>query len=160
MPTTTARIKVEAVGNIYFDISNTNFSIITGVPSPTPTATPRRNSDTDSKLHARLVGRCRLPGRRRGPGRRQLTSQPTDASTPSGGRSADIAGADFTNPFEYNPVTNTWTTKAATFPDHKVNNMACGVLTVGGTDRRSIAWAALSLPGRRRPQLASSVTTP
>ena len=50
-----------------------------------------------------------------------------------GGRSADTAGADFTNPFEYDPTTNAWTTKAATYPDNHVNNMACGVLTVGGT---------------------------
>jgi hypothetical protein len=50
-----------------------------------------------------------------------------------GGRSSDVAGSDSTNPFEYNPTTNTWTTKAATFPDTGVNNMACGVLTVGGT---------------------------
>ena len=50
-----------------------------------------------------------------------------------GGRSADVAGADFTNPFEYNPATNTWVAKAAIFPDNKVDNMACGVLTVGGT---------------------------
>ena len=39
MLTTTARIKVEAVGNIFFDISNTNFRIITDAPIPTPTAT-------------------------------------------------------------------------------------------------------------------------
>ena len=50
-----------------------------------------------------------------------------------GGRSADTAGADFTNPFEYDPATNSWTTKAATYPDNMVDNMACGVLTVGGT---------------------------
>ncbi|MFZ1454251.1 MAG: reprolysin-like metallopeptidase, partial [Ferruginibacter sp.] len=36
-PTTTARIKVEAVGNIFFDISNTNFNI-TGAPTA-PTVT-------------------------------------------------------------------------------------------------------------------------
>jgi hypothetical protein len=35
-PTTTARIKVEAVGNVFFDISNTNFSI-TGSGSPPAT---------------------------------------------------------------------------------------------------------------------------
>jgi hypothetical protein len=42
-------------------------------------------------------------------------------------------GSNFTSPFEYDPVANAWTTKAATFPDDNVNNMACGVLTVGGT---------------------------
>ena len=43
-----------------------------------------------------------------------------------GGRSADTAGSDFTHPFEYDPAANTWTTKAATYADNQVNNMACG----------------------------------
>jgi hypothetical protein len=51
-----------------------------------------------------------------------------------GGRSADLAGRDFTNPFEYDPVANSWTTKSATYPDNKVGNMACGVLNESGTD--------------------------
>src|SRR5439155_14306237 len=50
-----------------------------------------------------------------------------------GGRSSDLVGSDFTHPFEYNPSTNTWTTKSATYPDNQVNNMACGVLTLSGT---------------------------
>jgi hypothetical protein len=50
-----------------------------------------------------------------------------------GGRSADAPGSDFTNPFEYDPSSNSWTTKAATYPDNQVNNMACGVLTESGT---------------------------
>src|SRR4029077_5177379 len=50
-----------------------------------------------------------------------------------GGRSADTAGSEFTHPFEYNPGTNSWTTKAATYPDTHTNNMACGVLTDAGT---------------------------
>ena len=51
-----------------------------------------------------------------------------------GGRSTDVAGSDFMHPFEYDPVGNTWTTKAATYPDNQVNNMACGVLNDSGTD--------------------------
>jgi hypothetical protein len=50
-----------------------------------------------------------------------------------GGRTSDAAGSDITHPQEYDPATNVWTTKASTFPDLQVNNMACGLLTVGGT---------------------------
>ena len=51
-----------------------------------------------------------------------------------GGRSMDGVGNDFVHPFEYDPGANTWTIKSATFPDNQVSNMACGVLTDGGTD--------------------------
>src|SRR5437899_2677261 len=51
-----------------------------------------------------------------------------------GGRSSDSVGSDFTHPFEYDPVTNTWTAKSATYTDNQVNNMACGVLNLSGTD--------------------------
>jgi plastocyanin len=50
-----------------------------------------------------------------------------------GGRSSDAAGSEFTHPFEYDPGTNSWTTKSATYPDAHTNNMACGVLTDAGT---------------------------
>jgi N-acetylneuraminic acid mutarotase len=50
-----------------------------------------------------------------------------------GGRSSDVAGSDFTHPFEYTPSGNSWVTKSATYPDNMVNNMACGVLTDAGT---------------------------
>ncbi len=37
LPTTTARVKVEAAGNIFFDISGANFTIAGGGPAPAPT---------------------------------------------------------------------------------------------------------------------------
>ncbi|MEP6810448.1 MAG: hypothetical protein ABI992_09410, partial [Chthoniobacterales bacterium] len=40
MATTMARIKVEAVGNVFFDISDTNFTITQGVPVPPATYAP------------------------------------------------------------------------------------------------------------------------
>ncbi len=43
MPTTTARIKVEAVGNIYFDISDTNFTITGSAPLTLATAVSRKS---------------------------------------------------------------------------------------------------------------------
>jgi len=51
-----------------------------------------------------------------------------------GGRASDSAGSDFTHPFEYDPASNTWTTKSATYLDNQVNNMSCGVLNDSGTD--------------------------
>jgi plastocyanin/N-acetylneuraminic acid mutarotase len=52
-----------------------------------------------------------------------------------GGRAiaSDAPFGNFTNPFEYDPATNSWATKSAIYPDNQVNNMACGVLADSGT---------------------------
>ena len=47
-----------------------------------------------------------------------------------GGR--DASNVEFMHPFEYDPVTNSWTTKSGTYPDAFTNNMGCGVLTESG----------------------------
>ncbi len=53
-----------------------------------------------------------------------------------GGRSADTAGSDFTNPHVYDPTTNSWSTDTlVTYPDNSVNNMACADLVVGGSHK-------------------------
>jgi hypothetical protein len=51
-----------------------------------------------------------------------------------GGRAFDGGGGEFTSPFEFDPVGNSWTQKSATYPDNQVNNIACGVLNDSGTD--------------------------
>jgi hypothetical protein len=40
LSTNAARIKVQAVGNVFFDVSNANFTISAAGPTPTPTPTP------------------------------------------------------------------------------------------------------------------------
>ena len=51
-----------------------------------------------------------------------------------GGRDLQTGGTEFTNPFEYDPVANSWTTKAATYPDPFVGNTECAVANDSGTD--------------------------
>src|SRR6266545_1093417 len=52
-----------------------------------------------------------------------------------GGRASDLADSDFMHPFEYDPNTNAWTIKAATYNEspRQVNIIACGVPTESGT---------------------------
>src|SRR4029078_5540054 len=50
-----------------------------------------------------------------------------------GGRTSDTAGSDFQHVLQYTASSNSWTQKPSTLPDSQMNNMACGVLTVGGT---------------------------
>jgi hypothetical protein len=92
-------------------------------PTPSPTATPSgctwsAGPDMPS-VGSRLAG-VFFPGNGKFYG--------------MGGRSADTPGNEFTHPFEYDPATNAWTTKSATYPDIQVNNIACGVLNESGTD--------------------------
>ena len=119
-----------------------------GSPTPTPTATPVSCSwlagrDLPS-VGTRLVG-VFYPGnfhhsRNSVGGRSTALPEPTVSPPPlgkfyaMGGSSSDTPGSEFTHPFQYDPASNTWTTKSATYPDNQVNNMACGVLNVNGAD--------------------------
>jgi N-acetylneuraminic acid mutarotase len=96
----------------------------TPTASPTPTATPTPACSWSAGANVPSVG-VRFVG---------VYFPANGKFYAMGGRSSDSAGSDFTHPFEYTPGTNTWTTKAATYPDNQVNNMACGVLNDAGTD--------------------------
>jgi hypothetical protein len=104
-----------------------SFNFVGGGVSPTPTPTPTPTPGTCSwgagpdmpSPDVRSVG-VFFPG--------------NGKFYAMGGRAFDGGGGELTNPFEFDPATNSWTTKAATYPDGIVNNMACGVLNESGTD--------------------------
>ena len=88
-------------------------------------------------LHRRQL-RVAAPGQpvrtfpRVGTARLAFTSRPTASFTPWGAAAA-IQQERVHSPVQYNPATNRWTAKSATYPDNHTNNMACGVLSDGGT---------------------------
>jgi hypothetical protein len=111
------------------------FNFVAGTPTPTPTPTPLCNWSAGPDLPS--IG-VRLAG---------VFFPANGKFYGMGGRSSDVAGNEFTHPFEYDPVANTWTTKSATYPDIQVNNMACGVLNDAGTDYiYCVGGSAIGLP--------------
>src|SRR5262249_19189250 len=82
----------------------------TGTPSSTPTATPAACSWSGGadlpQAGARFVG---------------VFFPANGKFYVMGGR--DASDVEFTNPFEYDPLANTWTTKSATYPDNSTSNI-------------------------------------
>jgi hypothetical protein len=95
----------------------------TPTPTPTPTSTPSCTPGWSAGPSLPSVG-VRLVG----------VYFPTNGKFYAmGGRSSDTPGNEFTHPFEYDPVSNSWATKTATYADNQTNNMACVMLTDAGT---------------------------
>jgi hypothetical protein len=92
-------------------------------PTPTPTATPTSCSwGTGADLP---VAGIRFSG---------VFFPANGKFYAMGGRDLQTGGTEFTNPFEYDPVGNSWTTKAASYPDPFVGNIECAVANDSGTD--------------------------
>ena len=90
-------------------------------PTPTPTATPASCSwaagPSMPTVGSRMVG---------------VFFPANGKFYAMGGRSSDTPPSEFTHPYEYDPGSNSWTIKSATYPDTHTNNMACGVLSESG----------------------------
>jgi len=139
-------------GDWHTRVGKFNFVGVVGTPTPTPTPTPAACSwaagpDLPS-AGTRLVG---------------VFFPANGKFYAMGGR--DVNNVEFTNPFEYDPGSNSWTTKSATYPDAFTNNMACGVLNDSGTDYIYCAggsnFATQTTSGRvfRYDPIADSITT-
>src|SRR5215831_4326493 len=90
-------------------------------PTPTPTATPSScswSAGPDLPFAGTRFGGVFFPA--------------NGKFYAMGGR--DVSNVEFTHPFEYNPVSNSWTIKAASYPDSFVSNTECAVANDSGTD--------------------------
>jgi N-acetylneuraminic acid mutarotase len=92
-----------------------------GTPTPTPTPTP---------------GACSWSA---GPDMPSADTRSVGVYFPGNGKfyvmgGRDVNNVELTHPFEYDPGSNSWTTKVASYPDGITNNMACSVLNDAGTD--------------------------
>jgi hypothetical protein len=108
----------------------------TGTPSPTPTASPSATATATPTPTATAAG-CSWSA---GPDMPTVLVRAVGVYFPAdgnfytmGGRTADTAGSDFQHVLRYTSSTNTWSQMGVTLPDNQMNNMACGVLTLGGT---------------------------
>src|SRR5437667_4638920 len=108
-------------GNANWATKIGKFNVVGGGGTPTPTPTPAACSWASGPdlpfAGTRLVG---------------VFFPANGKFYVMGGR--DVNNIEFTHPFEYDPGSNSWTTKSATYPDNHVNNMACSVLNDSGTD--------------------------
>ena len=92
-------------------------------PTPTPTATPAAcswSAGSDLPVAGIRFGGAFFPA--------------NGKFYAMGGRDLQTGGTEFTHPFEYDPVGNSWTTKVAIYPDPFVSNIECAVANDSGTD--------------------------
>jgi Kelch motif len=110
------------------------FNFVGGGQSPTPTPTPTASPSATPTSTPSLCTWSAGPDLPTPLVRAVGVYFPADGNFYSmGGRTADTAGSDFQHVLRYSPSTNSWTQMGVTLPDNQMNNMACGVLTLGGT---------------------------
>ncbi|MEP7165891.1 MAG: reprolysin-like metallopeptidase [Ferruginibacter sp.] len=147
--TTTARVKVEAVGNIFFDISNTNFTITAGSSCGTPTGLTTSSITTSGAT----VSWTAVSGAVSYDVDYKLTSSGTwtNAATATASTSTAISGLTASTVYDWRVRTNcsgsssTYTSSQFTTASVPVCNAPSGLASSGiTTSGATVSWSAVS----------------